>query len=265
MIQNTSLPRIASAAGLLLLALAAGCSKQASDTATPAADELPSAAVREQLSGTWVMTDESTYAAWTACCEGPDTPAPFTPEYRKIRDDFALIPSFPATNKPTLTNLAKCVTAGVPGTIEHPLMFEFLLTPGRTNVIFMDGSFRRIWTDGREWPETFIHDFQGYSIGRWEGNTLIAETRGISERADMFIDGGIKTTEQTKVIERITVVSDKALRMSITVEDPKIFTSPWTYERNFIKVPITFEVGCAAENRDTGSEVDLTPPEDILD
>ncbi|MBL8269537.1 hypothetical protein [Steroidobacter sp.] len=245
----------------LLMVLAAGCAKRTGDVA-PTAEEVPSAAIREQLSGTWVMTDESTYSAWVACCEGPDTDVPFTPEFRKIRDAFATIPSFPAKDKPTLNNLANCVTAGVPGTIEHPLMFEFLLTPGRANVIFMDGSFRRIWTDGRGFPETFIYDYQGYTIGRWEGNTLIAETQGISPRADMFIDGGIKTTKQTKVTERITVESEKSLRMTITVEDPTVFAQPYTYKRDFIKVPLSFEVGCAAENRDTGSEVDLTPPAD---
>lgn len=226
------------------------------------AEEVPSDKIREQLSGTWVMTDASTYSAWTACCEGPDTDVPFTAEFRKIRDAFATIPSVPAKDKPTLNNLAKCVTAGVPGTIEHPLMFEVLLTPGRVNLIFMDGSFRRIWTDGRGFPEPLIPGYQGHSIGRWEKNTLIAETRGISPQADMFIDGGIKTTKQTKVTERMTVESDKSLRMSITVEDPKIFARPYTYQRDFIKVPLSFEVGCAAENRDTGSEVDLTPPPD---
>ena len=227
------------------------------------ADEaVPSREIREQLSGTWAMVDESTYSAWTACCEGPDTDVPFTPEYRKIRDAYATIPSMPAKDKPTLTNLAHCVTAGVPGTIEHPLLFEFLLTPGRANLIFHDGSFRRIWTDGRSFPENLTRGFQGYSIGHWQGNTLTAETRGISKKADMFIDGGIKVTHKTRVTERMTIKNDKNLSFSITVEDPEIFTRPYTYERNFIKVPISFEVGCNAENRDTGSEVDLTPPED---
>jgi hypothetical protein len=219
----------------------------------------PSREIQKQLEGTWAMTEESTYSAWLACCDGPGTEVPYNAKYRKIRDDFA---SIPANDKPTPNNLAHCITAGVPGTFEHPLMFEFLLTPGRVNLIFHDGSFRRIWTDGRSFPEDHDLGFQGYSIGRWEGNTLIVETRGISKRADMFIEGYIKATNQTKVTEKITIENDKTFSMTVSVEDPSIFTRPYTYKRDFVKVPISFEVGCNAENRDSGDMVDLTPPED---
>jgi hypothetical protein len=240
---------LAAALGLPLVLLTAGnaWSKEAA----------PSREVQQQLAGTWAQTEATTYRAWAACCDGPGAEVPFTPKYRKIRDDFANIPQ---EVKPTPNNLAHCITPGVPGTFEHPLMFEFLLTPGRVNLIFADGSFRRIWTDGRSFPASLTPVLQGYSVGHWEGKTLVVETRGISTKSDMFIEGPIKVTHQTKVTERMTVESDKALRMQTTVEDPEIFTRPYTYENLFTKVPISFEVSCALDNRDSGNKVDLTPP-----
>lgn len=237
---------------ILPLLILAGCSERDDDAAY-------SPERQQQLAGTWALTEESTYRAWAACCDGPGAEVPLTPKYRKIRDDFANIP---ANDKPTPNNLAFCISPGVPGTFEHPLMFEFLLTPGRVNLIFHDGSFRRIWTDGRSFPESLTPTLQGYSIGRWEKNVLIVETRGISKKSDIFIEGYIKATNRTKVTERFAFESDNLIKMTVTVEDPELFTRPFTYVNNFDKVPSSFEVGCAVDNRDTGDQVDLTPPDD---
>lgn len=225
-----------------------------------AGDPLPSRELQQQLAGTWVVPVDAVYRSYFACCAGPGAEAPFTPEYRKIRDAFASIPE--NTPEKTVSNLSRCVSPGVPGTFEHTLMFEFLLTDGRVNLIFQDGSFRRIWTDGRTFPETLTPTLQGYSVGRWEGKTLIVETRGISKQADLFVDGPIKATHQTKVTERMTVESDQILRLRVTIEDAKIFTAPYSYETVVTKIPISFEVGCAVENRnDSHKPVDLTLPD----
>ena len=239
---------------LTALAIVSACT-------TKSSDEAPSADIREQLAGTWVMPEEGVYRSYSACCSGPGTEAPLTPKYRKLRDEFAQLPE----NVPekTVNNLSRCVSAGVPGTFEHPLLFEFLLTPGRVNLIFMDGSFRRIWTDGRAFPQTLKPTAQGYSIGHWEGRSLIVETRGISTRSELFVEGPIKATHHTKVMERISVESDRALRLHTTVEDPEVFTRPYSYDTSFRKVPVSFEVHCAGNNRDDSHKaVDLTPPED---
>ena len=52
------------------------------------------------------------------------------------------------------------------------------------------------------------------------------------------------------------------LHLQGTTEDPEMFFEPFTYDRHFVVVPVSFETGCAANNRDDGrSPVDLTPPE----
>ena len=183
-----------------------------------------------------------------------------------MRDDFAKLPEYTvAKNK---DNLADCISPGVPGQLEHPSRFEFLLTPGRVTMIHEEGTVRRIWTDGRSFPNDLKPSAQGYSIGYWknDGKTLVVNTEAISPTSDLFMVGPLKVTAATKVTERLSVQGPKRLRLQFTVEDPEIFTRSYTYTRNFMKIPGDFEIGCAAYNRDNGHDgsVDLTPPPEAL-
>ena len=222
---------------------------------------------QRELSGTWDLTADQPMAphgTYRSCCVGKAPWIPFTPKYRKIRDDFAALPEF--TIAKNTDNIDYCITAGVPGELEHPILYEFLLTPGRVTMIFQDGSVRRIWTDGRKFPKDLNPSAQGYSIGHWENErTLVVETRAISPKSELFIVGDINVTTKTRVWERWSLKSEQSLQLNVTVEDPELFTGPYSYERQFMKIPGTFEVACAANNRDTGyGTVDLTPPPDLV-
>lgn len=221
-------------------------------------------------SGTWVMTEETTNERYLDCCEGKAEHIPLAPKYRKIRDDFAAIPF--ATQPKTVGNLPKCITPGSPGLMTHPVFFEFLWSPTHVAMVFQEGSLRRFYTDGRGFPEPLNLTYQGTSIARWEGETLVVETRGISSRAEMMLSNDIKSTRHTRVLERFTVKreklksrlieADKYLLVQTTIEDPEVFTAPYSYDMKFVVVPIPFETGCAYNNRDDGNSFDLTPPED---
>lgn len=237
---------------------------------------LPAAAVAQSLelqklwSGTWVMTEETTNERYIDCCEGKAEHIPLTPKFRKIRDDFAAIPF--ATQAKTVGNLPKCISPGSPGLMTHPVFFEFLWSPTHVAMVFQEGSFRRFYTDGRGFPEPLNLTYQGTSIARWEGETLVVETRGISSKAEMMLSNDIKSSRYTRVLERFTVKrekiksrlieADKYLLVQTTVEDPEVFTAPYSYDMKFVVVPIPFETGCAYNNRDDGTSFDLTPPED---
>ncbi len=215
------------------------------------------------LSGTWDVTQDGVngkHGSYAVCCAGKAEWVPLTPKYRKIRDDFAKLPEY--TVAKNTNNMADCITPGVPATLEHPILWEFLLTPGRVTFVAMDGSVRHIWTDGRPFPEDLSPSPQGYSIGHWENRTLVVQTRAISHKSDLFIAGHIKVNPTTRVVERFTVVNSSDLELEVTVTDPEIFTRPYTYHRSFTKIPGTFDVGCSANNRDNGEGgVDLTPPQ----
>ena len=244
----------------------------------------PPSDIQRSWDGTWAMNEQGGFMSFQDCCQGPAENIPLTPKYRKLRDDFAAIPweSAESSRMNIGSNLARCITPGIPGIFTHPMLFEFTWGPGRVNIVYQDGSFRRIWTDGRTFPERLLPSRMGMSIGHWEGSTLVAETRGISRQSEIFMLGPVRPSPQTKVTERImvkegaivaidipgdsenpTIPVKKYLHLQATIEDPEIFLVPYTIDRFFVPVPISFETGCAANNRDNGlRDVDLTPPED---
>jgi hypothetical protein len=224
--------------------------------------------IQEKWDATWAMTGETVKFGWLDCCAGPAERVPFTEEARKIRDAFAAT-SF--LERESLDgNRQKCITPGMPALHLHPSLFEFAWSQNAVHIFVQDGSYRRIWTDGRIFSEDLIPAAQGTSIGYWEGDTLVVETRGISLQSEMQVLGDLKTPPGTKMIERFSVkegefktgsvYAKKMLVIETTVDAPGIYKTPYTYELTFISVPLSFETGCAYANRHSGSEVDLTPP-----
>ena len=73
--------------------------------------------------------------------------------------------------------------------------------------------------------------WNGYSVGHWEGDTLVVETIGF--RDDLWLDAtGNPLTEQGKTIERIRRPNYGNLEIEITIDDPKAYTAPWTVKIN---------------------------------
>ena len=87
--------------------------------------------------------------------------------------------------------------------------------------------YRQILLDGRALPANPEPLFKGYSVGRWEGETLVVETVGFKD--DGWLDvWGHPLTAQARTIERIRRVSYGTLEVALTVDDPKAYTKPWT-------------------------------------
>ena len=112
---------------------------------------------------------------------GGPTPAPFTPEYQAI---FDAIRSEGGQGTSNMTY--RCWSPGMPRVTNGYGEMEFVVTPKTTHIL-ADHIYdnRRIFTDGRPWPETMIPTLLGYSIGRWvdtDGDgrydVLEVETRG---------------------------------------------------------------------------------------
>ena len=89
-----------------------------------------------------------------------------------------------------------------------------------------DHQVRRVFTDGRGHPKKIRQTLMGHSIGRWEGETLVVETVGLSPL--FFRLGGIPYSEEAQIIERMTLLDDgQTLESLITVNDPKYYTESW--------------------------------------
>jgi hypothetical protein len=93
--------------------------------------------------------------------------------------------------------------------------------------------YRIIYMDGRSHPEDILEypQWEGDSIGRWEGNTLVVDTIGVKEGT--WIDsGGFEHSDKLHLIERFEKTDPNTIRWTVTVEDPVFYTKPFTYSRN---------------------------------
>jgi hypothetical protein len=132
-----------------------------------------------------------------------------------------------------------CLPAGVVKAHTTPLFRRILQTPGEIAILSeRTVTYREIFTDGRPLPVDPLPSWNGYSTGRWEGDTLVVETNGF--RDGIWLDrNGSPLTETGKVTERFHRVNFGKLEIEITVDDPKAYTKPWTVTLNQFLVPDT--------------------------
>ena len=115
--------------------------------------------------------------------------------------------------------------------------FEIIQSPKRVLLIFeRDHEIRQIWTDGREHPKDFGHNWMGHSIGHWEGDVLVADTIGLNDLTWLDKAGHVHS-DQLHLIEKLQRVAPDKLRLDITFDDPKTFTKQWSAFRYFYLKP----------------------------
>jgi hypothetical protein len=155
----------------------------------------------------------------------------------------------PRIVSPTESNAAElqCLPMGIPGTYFRPRTMEIVQLPDRAIMIFeVDHMWRNIHLDGRTFPEVALDSWMGYSIGHYEGDTLVVETRqfrGWEENAQRWLDRlGHPFSDELRVTERFRRINQNSLQNQITIEDPKAYTEPWTANINFRLMP-DFEMG----------------------
>jgi hypothetical protein len=134
-----------------------------------------------------------------------------------------------------------CQPLGTPFVMGDSAPLDFLQTKQELAIIAeVQSSVRHIYLDGRGHPpmDTFDPTTNGHSIGRWEGNVLVAETIGFNDRGNPGIPGGGLRGEGTKLIERFELLDGgKQLKVTSTWIDPKIFTQPHTYSFTYHRSP----------------------------
>jgi hypothetical protein len=125
---------------------------------------------------------------------------------------------------------ARCLPM-MPRHMSFPYPFQILQGPGVVAILFeAERVFRLIYTDGREHPDDGSIPWLGSSIGRWEGDVLVVDTRHINTGA-WFEQGGTPISDQFVVTERFRKIDDgKRLEVVMKIEDPKVFRQP-LYQR----------------------------------
>jgi hypothetical protein len=108
--------------------------------------------------------------------------------------------------------------------------FEMVQHPDKVIQLFSAGRhWRIIYTDGRPVPEEVAAGpfWYGYSVGKWEADTLVVHTLALDDRT-WLDDWGLPTGPDTRVEERWKRIAPQKLQLTITVSDAVFFTKPWT-------------------------------------
>ena len=125
----------------------------------------------------------------------------------------------------------RCKPSGGPREFLTPYGIEFVDIPGTQRILIMDQggphTFRTIYMDVREHPRDLMPTYYGHSIGRWEGDTLVVDTRGFNE-SFWFDRSGLPHTEQLHIIERFTRLDSKTIKYEATIDDPGAYTRSWS-------------------------------------
>jgi hypothetical protein len=190
---------------------------------------------------------------------GAGQQAPLTPEYQAI---FEANLKDQAEGGQGIDPTATCLAPGMPRIMTAYEPMEIIITPDTTHILMEHiHDSRRIYTDGRSWPQDIEPSFAGYSIGQWRDQdgtgrytVLEVETRGFKGPRTYDAAGiPLHKDNQTVIQERIHLVKDSKdlLDDEITVNDHAL-TRPWTvtkhYKREPAARPVWRESVCAESN-----------------
>jgi hypothetical protein len=127
---------------------------------------------------------------------------------------------------PTLDPSARCLTM-FPRLMSWPYPIQVVQTPRLVVILFeADTTFREIYTDDRPLDPDDDPAWLGHSKGRWEGDTLVVETRGVTDQAWLEAEG-VPISDQLRVSERFRLFDrGRSLEDLMTIEDPKVLAAP---------------------------------------
>jgi hypothetical protein len=195
--------------------------------------------------GQWRRTDTGIPRYDPTKPAGRGQEAPLTPEYQKVFEASLKDQAEGGQgNDPTYT----CIAPGLPRIMNlYDEGAEFIITPETTHVLMEHiHDSRRIYTDGRKWPDAIEPSFAGYSIGHWvdEGNTgrynvLEIETRGFKGPRSYDNTGLPLHEDNASVItERIFLDKDNPnLMHNVITTNDHALTRPWTATKTYRRMP----------------------------
>jgi hypothetical protein len=131
---------------------------------------------------------------------------------------------------------ANCLSAGMPGMMSMTYGMELQQTTDKITIYGeLNDVYRRIFLDGRQPTQRALDDptFAGYSVGHWDGDTLVVDT--VALREDSLLDLFSPHSDQLSVQERIRFTAPGILEDRITATDPKALLEPFTQVRTYRK------------------------------
>lgn len=161
-----------------------------------------------------------------------------------------------------------CVLGGIPRHNGSGLAFEILHTPQRLATLYNYNTHRFVTIDPTlKHPAGLEPRYFGHGIGRWEGDDLVIETRGLrdSSRDKIWLDeNGDPTSDQTVVVERWSRPNLHTLRLAMTVTDLKYYTRPFTFDRTWTLAEPGQGLGEYACNESNNAAANIGPGAGVI-
>jgi len=138
----------------------------------------------------------------------------------------------PRQDMPAFGNdpLGQANPPGLYRTLVYGRPMELVQMDGKVIQLFEWGKhWRTVWTDGRAVPDSLVAGpfWYGYSVGEWQGDTLVVKTVGLDGRA-WLDEWGTPYTDFTEIEERWHRADAQTLELTITVTDPELYSQAWT-------------------------------------
>ncbi len=151
---------------------------------------------------------------------------------------------------PLFDPTASCLPSGIPRLIAAPYPIEIVQTPDTTVILYETHHLFRLIHMDQPHPRAVKPSFMGHSTGRWEGDTLVVDTVGLTPLTQID-EAGTLHSDALHVVERIRKTGPKTLEDVFTIDDPKAFARPWTAKREFDWRPDVrlMEYVCEENNR----------------
>lgn len=156
---------------------------------------------------------------------GPQLKEPYASQYQQHQKDVA---DARAQGKPLADSHSQCAPEGMPTVMAAVEPIQIFQTPSKMVILaeFLSQT-RRIYLNEKMPPaDEILPGYSGYSVGHWQGTTLVVQTMGVREDVQFV---SIPHSAQMKITERLRLTSPNMLENKITIEDPVMLAKPYTF------------------------------------
>ena len=186
------------------------------------------------VTGTWFVDLREGFSKFLF---GP----PYPKFYAEGREALIEAPKYEARNETYRDAIGQCYPPGMPMIMTRVWPHAFIQLPTAIYMISgFNNSVRAIFLDGREHsdPDLVVPSYNGESVGRWEGDTLVVDTRYF-ETDNHYIDRGIPISDEFAMTERITMPSPAKMRIEYIMTDPQMWEGEWRSVKEFDRADYT--------------------------
>ena len=157
-----------------------------------------------------------------------------------------------ARNFTKLSPISHCLPEGMPLIEMAPAPYKIVQTPGAAFMLYeRDTTYRQVYTDGRKLPSDPQPSWLGYSVGKWDGDSLVVDTIGFNDRG--WLDARAHVHSQAlHLTERFQRLDIGHMEVQLTIDDPQTYTRPFTIKLKQRLLPDTdlLESYCAENEKD---------------